>query len=211
MAIHIIEHPLIQHKLTILRDKHTDNKTFRDNCGELVNLMCCEVLKDLELKDKIIDTPIIEQYVGKELEHKIVVVPILRAGLWMAIKMGEIIPTLRYGFIGLARDEKTLEPIEYYSKFPEIVKDAIVVIVDPIIATGGSASLAISKLKESGAKKIKLFGLISVEEGLNNVITKHPDVDIYIAEVDEKLNKNGFLVPGIGDAGDRLYGTDSKF
>lgn len=202
----IFNHPLIDHKLTIIRKKETNTKDFREALNEVSTLMAYEVTRDLPVKEIQIETPIAKA-VGYELSSEIVIVPILRAGLGMVDGIHKLIPTAKIGHIGLFRNEETLKPERYYAKFPHTIKDSIVLLVDPMLATGGSAVEAINILKEQGAKKIAYIGLVGVDEGINNLTKHHPDVDIYLASKDEKLNENGYIIPGLGDCGDRIFGT----
>ena len=208
MATTILNHPLVDHKLTIMRDENTGTKEFRQNLDEIAMLLCYEVTKTLPLKSKLITTPIC-QMTGKELVRPIVLVPILRAGLGLIDGFKAIIPTAKVGHIGLARNEETLEPEEYYAKFPSCLPNAEVIVVDPMLATGGSASAAIANIKKRGAKYIKLACLVAAPEGVAVIENDHPDVDLIVAALDEKLNEKGYIVPGLGDAGDRLFGTDN--
>ncbi len=206
MAIHILDHPLIKHKLTNIRKTTTSTKDFYQNVEEIAGLMAYEVTRDFPLKPVEIQTPICKT-TQFELSNDVVIVPILRAGLGMVEGIRNLIPTAKVGFIGLYRDEETLEPHEYYAKFPDTITSSIVLVVDPMLATGGSASAAITKLKERGCKNIRYVGLVGAPEGVKTLQTDHPDVDIYLAALDEKLNENGYIVPGLGDCGDRLFGT----
>ena len=206
MATTILNHPLVDHKLTIMRDVNTGTKEFRQNLDEIAMLLCYEVTKTLPLKSKLITTPICPM-TGKELVRPIVLVPILRAGLGLIDGFKAIIPTAKVGHIGMARNEETLEPEEYYAKFPTSIVDSIVLVVDPMLATGGSASAAITMLKKRGCKDIRYVGLVGAPEGVKTLQNDHPDVDIYLAALDEKLNEKGYIVPGLGDCGDRLFGT----
>ena len=206
MAITILNHSLIKHKLTNIRKTETTTKDFYQNVNEIAGLMAYEITRDFPLKEVKITTPICES-VQYELDKEVVIVPILRAGLGMVDGIRNMIPTAKIGFIGLYRDEETLEPHEYYAKFPNNIKDAIVLVVDPMLATGGSASAAITMLKKRGATDIRYVGLVAAPEGIERLSTDHPDIDIYIASKDEKLNENGYIVPGLGDCGDRLFGT----
>ena len=206
MAITILNHSLIKHKLTNIRRTETTTKDFYQNVNEIAGLMAYEITRDFPLKEVKIKTPICES-VQYELDKEVVIVPILRAGLGMVDGIRNMIPTAKIGFIGLYRDEETLEPHEYYAKFPNNIKDAIVLVVDPMLATGGSASAAITMLKKRGATDIRYVGLVAAPEGIERLSTDHPDIDIYIASKDEKLNENGYIVPGLGDCGDRLFGT----
>lgn len=207
MATTILNHALIDHKLTIMRDKNTKTNVFKDNLDEIAMLMAYEVTKELPLADKSIETPICAMK-GKELQKQIVLVPILRAGIGLVDGFRNIIPTAKVGHIGMARNEDTLMPEEYYAKFPAGLEDSIVIIVDPMLATGGSASAAITNIKARGAKDIRLVCLVGAPEGVKVIEQEHPDVDLILATLDEKLNEKGYIVPGLGDAGDRLFGTD---
>jgi len=202
----IFNHPLIDHKLAKIRDEKTNTKMFRETLDEISTLMAYEVTRDLPVREIIVKTPIANA-VAHELSVDVVIVPILRAGLGMVDGIRSLIPNAKIGHIGLYRNEETLKPERYYSKFPSNIKDAVVFLVDPMLATGGSAVEGINILKEAGAKKISYIGLVGVDEGINNIIAHHPDVDIYLAAKDEKLNENGYIVPGLGDCGDRIFGT----
>lgn len=203
----VMEHPLIQHKLTILRDKNTGVKEFREVVEELAMLMGYEVTRNLPLEDTEIETPICRTKSKVIAGKKLGIVPILRAGLGMVDGMLRLIPAAKVGHIGLYRDPETLKPVEYYCKLPTDVAERDLIVLDPMLATGGSAAAAISFLKERGAKSIRLVNLIAAPEGIKTVADAHPDVEIYVAAVDEKLNDHGYIVPGLGDAGDRLFGT----
>lgn len=202
----IFNHPLIHHKLAILRDEVTSTKEFRETVGELAGLMAYEATRELPVEPIDIKTPI---DVAKcyTMNKKVVIVPILRAGLGMVDAIQNLIPTAKVGHIGLYRDEETLEPHQYYAKFPKTLKDSYVLLVDPMLATGQSAVAAIDILKANGAKDIVYIGIVGVDQGINNVHKHHPDVKIILAAKDEKLNENGYIVPGLGDCGDRLFGT----
>ncbi|MDZ7673317.1 MAG: uracil phosphoribosyltransferase [Halanaerobiales bacterium] len=203
----LIEHPLIQHKLTLMRDKNTGPKEFRELVDEVSMLMVYEVTRDLPLEDVEIETPICKTK-SKMIEgKKLGIVPILRAGLGMLNGVLELVPTAKVGHVGLYRDPDTLEPVEYYCKLPTDVTERDLLVVDPMLATGGSASAAIRFVKERNPRNIKLVILVAAPEGIERVQKEHPDVDIYTAAIDEKLNDHGYIVPGLGDAGDRLYGT----
>ncbi|MGB8359113.1 MAG: uracil phosphoribosyltransferase [Bacteroidales bacterium] len=202
----LINHPLITHKLSIIRRKETGTRDFRQNLSEIAGLMAYEITRDLPLRDVIIDTPI-SSCTTSELSKGIVLVPILRAGLGMVDGITSLIPTAKVGHIGLYRDHETLEPTEYYAKFPPDLSEAIVMVLDPMLATGGSAGAAISALKKRGATIIKLVCIVGAPEGVARVEKDHPDVDIYLAALDSHLNDKGYIVPGLGDAGDRLFGT----
>lgn len=205
--VHVMDHPLIQHKLTLIRDKETGAKEFRELVEEVALLMAYEVYRDLPLKEIEVETPM-----GKATCHaiagkKLGIVPILRAGLGMVDGMTKLIPAAKVGHIGLYRDPETLEPVEYYCKLPSDIEERDLIVVDPMLATGGSAAAAVRFLKEKGARGIKLVCLIAAPEGIARVKKEHDDIDIFVAAVDEKLNSHGYIVPGLGDAGDRLFGT----
>lgn len=207
MGYTIIKHPLIDHKMTILRKKETSSMEFRQLVNEIATLMGYEVTRDLETEDIEIETPVAKT-MGKRISgKKIGIVPILRAGLGMVEGLLTIIPAARVGHIGMYRDPKTLKPVTYYSKLPKDVASRQMIIVDPMLATGGSLIEAIDELKRNGAKNIKSINLLAAPEGLKAVEEAHPDVEIYIAALDEKLNEDKYIVPGLGDAGDRLFGT----
>lgn len=203
----VFDHPLIQHKLTIIRDKNVGTKEFREIVDEIASLMAYEVTRDLPTEDVEVETPVAitvkKQLAGK----KLAIVPILRAGLGMVDGIMKLIPAARIGHIGMYRDEESLEPIEYFIKLPEDIDQREVLVVDPMLATGGSANMAIDALKKRGAQTIKLITLVSAPQGVEAVQVAHPDVDIFTAGLDEKLNEHGYIVPGLGDAGDRLFGT----
>ncbi|MGL4654454.1 MAG: uracil phosphoribosyltransferase [Sarcina sp.] len=202
-----IAHPLILHKLTIIRDKNTGSKDFRELVEEVSMLMAYEVTRDLQMKEIEIETPVCVTKQKVLAGKKMAIVPILRAGLGMVDGMLKLIPAAKVGHIGLYRDEETLQPVEYFCKLPQDIDDRDVIVVDPMLATGGSAADAIGLLKKKGAKNIRLMCLISSPEGIKAVMEAHPDVDIYVGAIDEKLNEHGYIVPGLGDAGDRLFGT----
>ena len=205
--LHVIDHPLIQHKLTYMRKKETGSKDFRELLDEIAMLMGYEVTRDLPLEDVEIETPL-QKMTGKVISgKKLAVVPILRAGLGMVDGLLELVPVAKVGHIGLYRDPETHLPIEYYCKLPADISERIVIVVDPMLATGGSASDAPMKLKERACKHLRLMCLVAAPEGIAAVQKNHPDVDIYVAAVDEKLNEHGYIVPGLGDAGDRIFGT----
>ena len=206
MSITVLNHSLIKHKLTNIRKTQTNTKDFYQNVNEIAGLMAYEITRDFPLKPVEIETPICKS-VQYELANDVVIVPILRAGLGMVDGIRSMIPTAKVGFIGLYRDEETLEPHEYYAKFPETIKDSIVLLVDPMLATGGSASAAITMLKKRGCKDIRYVGLVGAPEGVKTLQKDHPEVPIYLASLDEKLNDKGYIVPGLGDCGDRLFGT----
>lgn len=207
MSTTILNHPLIEHKLTIMRNKETGTKEFRQNLDEIAMLMAYEVTKNLPVKNVEIVTPICPM-TGKKLVRPVVLVPILRAGLGLVDGFKTVIPTAKVGHIGMARNEETLEPEEYYAKFPSCLPEADVIVVDPMLATGGSASAALKNIKKRGAKHIRLACLVAAPEGIDVIEKEHPDVDLIVAALDEKLNDKGYIVPGLGDAGDRLFGTD---
>ena len=205
--LHVIDHPLIQHKLTYMRKKETGSKDFRELLDEIAMLMGYEVTRDLPLEDMEIETPL-EKMTGKVISgKKLAIVPILRAGLGMVDGLLELVPVAKVGHIGLYRDPETHLPIEYYCKLPTDISERIVIVVDPMLATGGSASDALMKLKERGCTHLRLMCLVAAPEGVAAVQKNHPDVDIYVAAVDEKLNEHAYILPGLGDAGDRLFGT----
>ena len=203
----VMEHPLIAHKITYIRQETVGTKEFREMIGEIAQLMCYEATRDLELQDVRIKTPITEM-TGKELAgKKLAIVPILRAGVGMVDGMLSLIPAAKVGHIGLYRDPETLEPVEYYCKLPADCSERQVFVVDPMLATGGSSAAAIRMLKEKGVKNIRFLCIIAAPEGVKRMREEHPDVDIYIGALDEKLNDHGYIVPGLGDAGDRIFGT----
>ncbi len=202
----VLDHPLITHKLALLRNEETRTKDFRQNLEEIAGLMAYEITRDLPMIDIKIKTPVGECNT-RELAKEIVLVPILRAGLGMVDGITHLIPTAKVGHIGLYRNEKTLEPVFYYAKFPEKLHDAVIMILDPMLATGGSASAAITALKNKGAKIIKLVCIVGAPEGVERIEKDHPDIEVVLAALDQKLNKNGYIVPGLGDAGDRIFGT----
>lgn len=203
----IVDHPLVQHKLTFLRDKNTGVKEFRELVGELSMLMGYEVTRNLTLEDYEVETPIGKTIAKVVAGKKLGFIPILRAGLGMVDGMLSLIPGAKVGHIGLYRDEVTLKPVEYYCKLPTDILERDLIILDPMLATGGSAVAAITLLKKKGAQSIKLVNLLAAPEGVKAVLLAHPDVEIYVAAIDERLNENGYIVPGLGDAGDRLFGT----
>lgn len=203
----VFDHPLIKHKLSILRMKQTGTKQFKEIVTELSMLMGYEVTRDLQLEEMSIETPICKTTGYSLAGKKIALVPILRAGLGMVDGMLSLLPAAKVGHIGLYRDPETYEPVEYYCKLPSDIEKREVIVLDPMLATGGSASAAIDFLKKRGAKHIKLVNIIAAPEGVEYVKSHHPDVDIFVANVDEKLNEHKYIVPGLGDAGDRLFGT----
>ncbi|MCQ2115194.1 MAG: uracil phosphoribosyltransferase [Bacteroidales bacterium] len=205
--LHVIDHPMIQHKLTIMRDKNTPSSTFRELLYEISLIMGYEVTRDFPLEDVEIETPM-EKTVQKRIAgKKVAIVPILRAGLGMVDGLRALIPVARIGHIGLYRDEVTHKPVPYYCKFPKGIENRMVIVTDPMLATGGSACDALDLIKEHGCKDIRLMCLVAAPEGIKAVQEKHPDVDIYVAAVDRCLNENCYIMPGLGDAGDRIFGT----
>ena len=205
--LHVLDHPLIHHKLSVLRDKNTGVKEFREIVGEISTLMCYEATRNLPTVEKVVETPVAPACVRTLGDRKITIVPILRAGLGMVDPMLKLLPSARVGHIGLFRDPDTHEPIKYYCKMPDDIAESSVIIVDPMLATGGSAAAAIDFIKEYGCKDITLVDIIAAPEGIDVVRRSHPDVDIYVAAVDEGLNDHAYIVPGLGDAGDRIFGT----
>lgn len=205
--IHVMDHPLIQHKLTIIRDKNTGTKDFREVVNEIARLLAYEVTREMPVEDVEIETPVSKSVQKRLAGKKIVIVPILRAGLGMVDGMLDLIPAARVGHVGMYRDEETMEPVEYFVKMPTGIDQRQMLVVDPMLATGGSANAAIDALKKRGAKDIKFVCLVAAPEGIKAVQEAHPDVDIFTAAVDEKLNEDAYIVPGLGDAGDRLFGT----
>ncbi|MBQ2729837.1 MAG: uracil phosphoribosyltransferase [Clostridia bacterium] len=206
-TLHVIDHPLITHKLSIMRDVNTGSKDFRQLLDEISMLMGYEVTRDLPLEDVEIQTPITKMIAKKVAGRKLAIVPILRAGLGMVDGLLALVPVAKVGHIGLYRDPDTHLPVEYYCKLPADINERFVIVVDPMLATGGSASDAITMLKNRGCKQIRLMCLVGAPEGAEKVMADHPDVDIYIAAMDEKLNEHKYIVPGLGDAGDRIFGT----
>ena len=207
IKVNILDHPLIQHKLTQIRQKETSTTQFRQMINEIGGLMVYEITRDLPLEQIEIQTPVATTMANVIAGKKMVVVPILRAGLGMVDGILQMIPSARIGHIGIFRDEETLQPVEYFAKFPDGLDQRDIFIVDPMLATGGSAIAAINSIKKRGAKNIKLVCLVGAPEGVKAVNEAHPDVTIYLASLDEKLNEKGYIVPGLGDAGDRIFGT----
>ena len=203
----VFDHPLIQHKLSILREKSTSVKEFRELISEIAMLMCYEATRDLPLEEIEIETPVAKAKVKHIAGKKLAIVPILRAGLGMVDGMVSMMPNVKVGHIGLFRDPETLEPVKYYFKMPPDIEERDVIVVDPMLATGGSASAAIQFLKDDGVKHIKLMCIICAPEGVKRMQEDHPDVDIFVAALDDHLNEHGYIVPGLGDAGDRIFGT----
>lgn len=204
--LYIMDHPLIQYKITMLRDETTTVKDFRELTYEIALLMGYEATKDLQLRDVKVKTPIAET-MGKTIDKQVALVPILRAGLGMVDAMMSLIPAAKIGHVGLYRDHVTHEPVEYYCKLPTDIEQRQVLVLDPMLATGGSAAAAIDFIKKRGARKIKLVNIIAAPEGVKAIQAAHPDVDIYVGALDERLNENCYIIPGLGDAGDRLFGT----
>lgn len=205
--LHVFDHPLIQHKLSILRDKNTSVKEFRELVGEIAMLMCYEATRDLPLEEVEIETPVAKATVKRLAGKKLAIVPILRAGIGMVDGILNLVPAAKVGHIGLYRDPETTRPVEYYCKLPEDIASREVIILDPMLATGGSAVAAIRLLKEKGVEHIKMMNIIAAPEGAALVEATYPDVEIYCAAMDERLNEHAYIVPGLGDAGDRLFGT----
>ena len=205
--IHVFDHPLILHKLGIIRSKDTGVKEFREIISEIAMLMCYEATRDLPVEEVEIETPVAKAKAYRLAGKKLAVVPILRAGLGMVDGMLALIPSAKVGHIGLYRDPDTLEPVEYYCKLPQDIAGRDVIVVDPMLATGGSASAAVSFLKKRGCRSIRLMSIIGAPDGVRRMQADHPDVDIYVAAVDDRLNGHGYIVPGLGDAGDRIFGT----
>ena len=207
MEVNELNHPLIEHKLAILRNKETGTKEFRELVSELAMFLCYEAMRDAKLEEKEIETPIQKTKVNMLNEDKYAFVPILRAGTGMLEGITTIIPNAKIGHIGMYRNEETLKPVKYYFKVPKDISDREVLILDPMLATGGSGCDAIQMIKEEGAKKIKFLCIIAAPEGIEKMQKEHPDVEIYCVKIDEKLNEIGYIVPGLGDAGDRIFGT----
>lgn len=205
--VFILDHPLIQHKLTFIRNKETGTKQFRELVNEVSMLMGFEITRHLPMTETTIETPVTTCDAKVLTGKKIGLIPILRAGLGMVDGMVQLLPAARVGHIGLYRDPETLEPVEYYIKLPSDISERLLIVLDPMLATGGSADDAIASLKKRGAKSIKLMCLVAAKEGLERIQKNHPDVDVYLCALDEKLNDHGYIVPGLGDAGDRLFGT----
>ena len=205
--VHVMDHPLIEHKISYIRSKDVGTKEFREVIGEITQLMCYEATRDLKMKEVEIETPV-ARTIGRVLDgKKLAIVPILRAGIGMVDGMLSLIPVAKVGHIGLYRDPETLEPVEYYCKLPSDCEERQVFVVDPMLATGGSSAAAVSMLKEKGVKNIRFLCIIAAPEGVERMREEHPDVDLYIGALDERLNDHGYIVPGLGDAGDRIFGT----
>ena len=205
--VHVFDHPLIQHKLSILRDKNTSVKEFRELISEIAMLMCFEATRDLPLEEIDVETPVATAHCKHIAGKKLAIVPILRAGLGMVDGMVTMMPNVKVGHIGLFRDPQTLEPVKYYFKMPPDIAERDVIIVDPMLATGGSALAAIDMLKAAGCRQVKCLFLVAAPEGLRALEAAHPDIEVYVAAVDNRLNENAYILPGLGDAGDRLFGT----
>lgn len=205
--VHILDHPLIRHKLAIIRNKNTDTKQFREIIGELATLMAYESFKDVPTQEIEVETPLETTTQTVVKENSVAIVPILRAGLGMVDGILTLFPAAKVGHIGLYRDEETLEPHEYYCKLPKNIEHKVVMVVDPMLATGGSACDAIKLLKKRGCKRIKLMSIIAAPVGVEKVAEEYPDVEIYVSTLDRCLNENGYILPGLGDAGDRIFGT----
>ena len=206
-VVEIVDHPLIQHKISLLRDRNTGTKEFRDLVSEIAMLLCYEATRDLPTEEVEVETPVALARTKVLAGRKLALVPILRAGLGMVDGMLNLIPAAKVGHIGMYRNEETLVPVEYYCKLPNDINEREVFVLDPMLATGGSAIDAITQIKKHGAKRIKFIGLIAAPEGIKALHEAHPDVDIYLGAEDDHLNENGYIVPGLGDAGDRIYGT----
>ena len=203
---HIVDHPLIQHKLTHIRNKHTGTKEFRENVNEIAGLMAYYITRDTPLRKTETETPMM-RCITSELSRDIVLIPVLRAGLGMVDGITSLIPTAKIGHVGIYRDHDTLEPKSYYAKFPYRMKKAVVLVLDPMLATGGSASATLDKLKSEGATDLKLVCIVGAPEGVERIRKDHPEVEVFLAALDDGLNESGYIIPGLGDAGDRLFGT----
>ena len=207
MAVHVLDHPLIQHKLAVLRNKETPVKEFRELISEIAGLMCYEATRNLPTEEVLVETPITTAKCRMLSGKKLAIVPVLRAGLGMVDSMVDLIPSAKIGHIGLYRDPETHKPVEYYCKLPEDIENRVTFVVDPMLATGGSAVAAIDVLKKHGCKNIVMMNIIGCPEGIKTVSDAHPDVEMYLAACDECLNDHAYIVPGLGDAGDRIFGT----
>ena len=205
--VHVLDHPLLQHKLSVLRDKNTGDKDFREIVSEIAVLMCYEATRDLPLQEVEIETPVAKTTARQIAGKKMAIVPILRAGLGMVEGILTLVPLAKVGHVGLFRDPETLEPVKYYCKMPSDIAERDVIILDPMLATGGSAAEAIGEMKKRGCKHIKLMVLVAAPEGIEHIQKLYPDVDIYAGALDDHLNEHGYIVPGLGDAGDRIFGT----
>ena len=206
--VHVLDHPLIQHKLAILRNKKTSVKEFRELVGEIAGLMCYEATRNLPTREVEVQTPVATAKCRMLSGKKLAIVPVLRAGLGMVDNMVELIPSAKIGHIGLYRDPETHKPVEYYCKLPEDISNLVVYVVDPMLATGGSASAAIQLLKEKGVRRLSFVCVVAAPEGVERITREHPEIPIYCAALDQGLNENGYIVPGLGDAGDRIFGTE---
>ena len=204
---HIVNHPLIQHKLTLLRNKNTGTKKFRENVNEIAGLMAYEITRNIELRETWTETPLMS-CITWELARDIVLVPVLRAGLGMVDGITSLIPTAKIGHVGMVRDHHSLDPINYYAKFPYRIKKSVVLVLDPMLATGGSASATLDTLKKEGAFELKLVCIVGAPEGVERIRKDHPEVEVFLAALDDGLNEMGYILPGLGDAGDRLFGTN---
>lgn len=207
MSVHVLNHPLLEHKLSVLRDKNTGTRDFRAAVSEIAMLMCYEATRDLPTQDVKVETPLAVANCKQIAGKKIAVVPILRAGLGMVDGVLDMIPAAKVGHIGLYRDPETMNPVEYYCKLPSDIGERVIMVVDPMLATGGSASAALQFIKDRGGKNIIMMNIIAAPEGIARLEKEHPDVEIYIAAVDDKLNEHSYILPGLGDAGDRIFGT----
>ncbi len=207
MSVHVLNHPLLEHKLSVLRDKNTGTRDFRAAVSEIAMLMCYEATRDLPMVDVKVETPLAIADCKKIAGKKIALVPILRAGLGMVDGVLAMIPAAKVGHIGLYRDPETLNPVEYYCKLPADIEERVIMVVDPMLATGGSASAALQFIKDRGGKNIIMMNIIAAPEGIARLEKEHPDVEIYVAAMDEKLNDHSYILPGLGDAGDRIFGT----
>ena len=204
--LHIVDHPLIQHKLTLIRNINTGTKEFRETVNEIAGLMAYEISRDVPVKETETETPL-TKCITRVLATEIVLIPVLRAGLGMVDGINSLIPTAKIGHVGMYRDHETLEPKSYYAKFPAVLEKAVVLVLDPMLATGGSASATLDTLKKAGARDLKLVCIVGAPEGVERIRKNHPDVNIFLASLDEGLNEKGYILPGLGDAGDRLFGT----
>lgn len=207
MNVQIIDHPLVQHKLSLMRDRNTSVRDFRSLTHEITSLMAYEAMRDLPLEDATVETPVAKAHVQRLAGKKLAVVAILRAGLGMVDGILDLVPSARVGHVGLYRDPDSLEPVEYYGKLPGDIDERDVFLLDPMLATGGSAMAALAQLKQAGATRIRLLCILAAPEGVARIQQDHPDVEIVLAALDERLNDHGYIVPGLGDAGDRIYGT----
>ena len=207
MSVHVLDHPLLQHKLCILRDENTGTRDFRTVVSEIARLMCYEATRNMPTTDVEVQTPVGLAHCKCLGGRKVAIVPILRAGLGMVDGILALMPSAKVGHIGLYRNEETLEPVKYYCKMPQDIAEREVIIVDPMLATGGSATAAIQFMKDYGCKNIKMMNILAAPEGVARIEADHPDVEIYLAALDERLNEKGYIVPGLGDAGDRIFGT----